>query len=300
MHNFTKLGSNSPLIARVRSLGTRKHSEKEGLFVIEGKKALLETLADPKFSKLLKYIVLRDDSDSGAASAASADAAFAKKIACESAGKCDKIYSASAQTFARMSGTETPEGALAVCEIPAYSLGAIMAEGGPKLFVLLDSVADPGNLGTIIRLSDNFGASAVLLTPNSVYEYSGKVVRATMGSFRNVPVIRLSNSETMEIEKISRAGECAVVLSELGGNVPIGELKTALGDGTRTVIFIAGSESHGIVSPWIEKLVASAYRSIKSHIPSRGKNESLNISVACAIYCYELGRALFGTRPDAG
>lgn len=284
MRGFVKLGANSARAALAGSLAIRKNSEKEGLFVIEGRKAVLETLSDPEFSRSIEFIVLSE----------AAGAQLAEKIACESAGKCDKIYLADEKTFLRISETRTPEGVLAVCKTPRYELSVITAKAKPLFLLVLDSASDPGNLGTIIRLSDNFGVSAVLLTANSVYEYSGKVIRSTMGSFRNVPAIRIGPPEENAIETLAASEKCAVVASELDGELPVGGLGKAIGGSvTEAVVLVAGSESHGIVTPWVKKLIGGARRCYRSRIPSLGRNESLNLSVACAVYCYEISAALF-------
>jgi len=201
------------------------------------------------------------------------------------------FYSAGDAEFKKLSDTQTPEGVLAVCEIPPCSFSGIFEKPVKKLFLLLDSVSDPGNLGTVIRTADNFGVSAVFLTPDSVYEYGGKVIRSTMGSFRNVPVIRIApDGYAAFAEKIKESGTL-IISSELAAASPVSDIgKHLAGRNYNNLMLVAGSESHGIKTPEIIALLKNTQGVIRTKIPCRGRNESLNLSAAAAIYCYELDK----------
>jgi len=233
------------------------------------------------FSAYLKYVVFAESFGAGETDKFM-EASFNKSVG---------FYSAGDAEFKKLCDTQTPEGVLAVCDIPSYDIGAVFEKPGKKLFLLLDSVSDPGNLGTVIRTADNFGVSAVFLTPDSVYEYGGKVIRSTMGSFRNVPVIRIdARGYSAFAEKIKESGTL-IVSSELAAVSPVSDIgKQLAGRNFENLMLVAGSESHGIKTPEIIELLKNTQGVIRTKIPCRGKNESLNLSVAAAIYCYELDK----------
>ncbi len=247
----------------------------------EGKKAVLETLCDTMFSAYLKYVVFAE----------SFGAEDINKFVAASLNKSIEFYTASDAEFKKLCDTKSPEGVLAVCDIPSYSFGDIFEKPGKKLFLLLDSVSDPGNLGTVIRTADNFGVSAIFLTPDSVYEYGGKVVRSTMGSFKNVPVLRIGASGYPAFAEKLRESGTLIISSELTAASPVSDIgKHLAGRNFKNLLIVAGSESHGIKTLEIIELLKNSESAIQTKIPCRGKNESLNLSVAVAIYCYELDK----------
>ena len=94
---------------------------------------------------------------------------------------------AGAREVAGLSDTVTPQGILAICRTVDISLAEALA-GSPRLVVLCDQVRDPGNLGTVIRCADAFGADAVLVSAESVDVYNAKTVRASTGSLFHLPL----------------------------------------------------------------------------------------------------------------
>jgi TrmH family RNA methyltransferase len=89
--------------------------------------------------------------------------------------------------LATLADTVTPQGILAVCSTVDVGLEQAL-EGSPRLVVLCDQVRDPGNLGTVVRCADAFGADAVLVSAGSVDLYNAKTVRASTGSLFHLPV----------------------------------------------------------------------------------------------------------------
>jgi TrmH family RNA methyltransferase len=210
-----------------------------------------------------------------------------------STNKSIELYLAADDLFKKLCDTKTPEGVLAVCEKPSYTIRDIFEKPGKKLFILLDSVSDPGNLGTIIRSADNFGAAGIFITHDSVYEYSGKVIRSSMGSFKNVPVLRICDKGYDILAGAIRDSGTLVVSSELGASSPIGDIgKHLAGRNFKNILLVAGSESHGIKTPELLELMKKSRGLIQTKIPCRGRNESLNLSMAVSIYCYELDKYL--------
>ena len=99
------------------------------------------------------------------------------------------------EVISKMADTITPQGIIAVCEIPKEKL-----EKKERL-IYLDRVQDPGNVGTIIRTADAFGFDGILLSSGSADIYSPKVVRSTMGSLFHLPII-----QNVSVEEVKELG----------------------------------------------------------------------------------------------
>ena len=89
--------------------------------------------------------------------------------------------------FEKMSDTRTPQGILCVIRRPEYSLEQLLSQKAP-LFVVLENLQDPGNLGTIIRTGEGAGVSGILMNTGTVDIYNPKTIRATMGSVFGYPL----------------------------------------------------------------------------------------------------------------
>ena len=135
-----------------------------------------------------------------------------------------------------------------------------------KLTVLLDDIHDPGNLGTIIRISDWFGIENIICSPDCVDCYNPKVVQATMGSLARVNITYNSLTDFIE-----RNAAVPVYAASLTG-VPVQEFKNI----TEGLILI-GNESKGI------NVVLKKMATKKITIPKYGHAESLNAAVAAGI-----------------
>jgi len=178
----------------------------------------------------------------------------------------------------KISSLKTPNNALAIVKIPDYELDTNGIKN--ELSIVLDDLQDPGNLGTIIRTADWFGIKNIICSQNSADVYNPKVVQATMGAIARVKVhyvdiqTFLSNSHFVDDFKIY-----GTFLNGKNMN------ETKLSD---KGLIIMGNESKGI-SKNIERFVNE-----KLFIPNYPSNcktsESLNVSTATAIVCYEFRR----------
>lgn len=172
-----------------------------------------------------------------------------------------------------LSTTETPQGVLFLCRLPELRPPESIPGGR---YLVLDGVQDPGNVGTIWRTADAFGADGLFLLPGCADPYSPKVVRASMGACFRLPVWEASR------ESISAA---------LGGaGLPL--YAAALREDTEDVrrmdlsrcAVVIGSEGRG-VSP---ETLALCGGSLK--IPMRARCESLNAAVAAVVVLWEMAR----------
>jgi RNA methyltransferase, TrmH family len=170
----------------------------------------------------------------------------------------------------KISALSTPNTCLAVFKIPTENK---IIESG--LIIALDSIRDPGNLGTILRLCDWFGIGQLICSKETVDIYNPKVVQATMGSIARV------NVNYIDLEAFVNQTKLAVFGTFMDGN---NIYKTEL---PQEGIIIMGNEANGI-SPELEKLIKN-----RLTIPRFGtiqKTESLNVATASAIILSEFRR----------
>ena len=170
----------------------------------------------------------------------------------------------------KITALATPNSCLAVFKIPAEKK---IGESG--LILALDSIRDPGNLGTILRLCDWFGIDQLICSKETVDIYNPKVVQATMGSIARV------NVNYVDLENVVSQTKLPVFGTFMDGN---NIYKTNL---PQEGIIIMGNEANGI-SPELEKLIKN-----RLTIPRFGtlqKTESLNVATATAIILSEFRR----------
>ncbi len=180
------------------------------------------------------------------------------------------------EVFAKLSDTRTPQGILAVVEQPGYELNQLLLQKNP-LFLLLENLQDPGNLGTILRTGEGAGITAVIMSASTVDIFNPKVIRSTMGSIYRVPFLYEENLQTT-VERLHAAG-VKTYAAHLQGDTYYDGL-TFRGP----TAFLIGNEANGLS----EALTARASARIK--IPMEGQVESLNAGVAAALLMYEAHR----------
>ena len=165
----------------------------------------------------------------------------------------------------QMSGLITPSAYLAV-----FHQRELAPDWKASTAVLvLDGIADPGNMGTIIRTAEWFGIYTILCTPDCVELFNPKVVQATMGSVFRMCVVMLSETD---MQRELAANDFTMIAADLKGtNIYSYDFKQKLA-------IIIGSESHG-VRPAMRSLVQEFVT-----IPGSGRAESLNASVAATVF----------------
>ena len=234
-------------IRLIRSLGQKKFRQEHGLFVVEGEKMVGEALTQKRYQVEAVYRT----SDIGE------------------------------KTMGRMSHLSSPSPALAVLRIPTDGIPDRASALPSGLCLGLDSVRDPGNVGTILRLADWFGIETVYLSPDCADLYNPKTIQATMGSvFRQRAVF----CSLPQLVRGCTAAGIPVYATALDGE----DIRSAGLCASRALILM-GSERDGL-SP---ALMAAA--TSRLHIPSFASNpdgaaESLNVAIATAVTCYEFRR----------
>ena len=190
--------------------------------------------------------------------------------------------------FASVAGTETPQGVAALFLQPAWEFddvmrGAAAADGGLRgdaaLVVVLAAVQDPGNVGTIVRSAQAFGATGVVTTRGSADPWSPKALRASAGSGLRFPVLR-GMAIPVLLAQLRVAG-VKIVAASSHSPAGRGAAADAVADLREPVAIFIGNEGAGLARE-IEN-VADA----RISIPMRDGVESLNAGVAASVVLYE-------------
>lgn len=242
-------------IKKIKSLHQKKYRDENGLFIVEGEKMVEEALAS---SMSVECVYRMDDIGRDA--------------------------------MGRISALANPSPALAVLKKPddvyatsALSLSDLFSDGG--LFLMLDSIRDPGNLGTILRIADWFGIKAVFASHDTVDIFNPKVVQSTMGAIFRV---KFHYTDLKELSNcILTAG------GKIYGTFLDGEnmYSKELDNGRNTpVAIVIGNEADGI-SGEISSLVSDRLYIPPYPADSPG-SESLNAAIATAITIAEFRRRI--------
>lgn len=176
---------------------------------------------------------------------------------------------------------ETAPELLAVVGMRGDDLGRIPTPPNP-LVVVLDRVASPGNLGTLIRSADAFGAAGVIVTGHAADVYDPKTIRSSTGSLFALPVVRVPSHREV-LEWVGGLRATGVRLSLIGTDEH-GDAEVADIDLTCGTAVVVGNETVGLSAAWrehVERLV---------RIPITGAASSLNAAVAGSIVLYEAAR----------
>ncbi|MFC2113885.1 TrmH family RNA methyltransferase [Bacteroidota bacterium] len=229
----------------IQSLEQKKYRKKFKLFLAEGVKIVNEILISEL--KIRSVFALSEwiSMHSGKL--------FSKGIS--------EIVECSENELKKISQFTTPNKVLALVEIPDYRL-----ELNTDLIILLESIRDPGNLGTIIRLADWYGIKEIICSEDCVDVYNAKVIQASMGSILRVKV------HYGDLSHMLKANPTYTSYGTFLEGENIHQVRFQ-----KPSFLVIGNESNGISAP-LEKLVSN-----RITIPRIGQAESLNASVACAI-----------------
>lgn len=245
------------LTGRLALLRHKKHRDEAGLFVVEGRKSVGDTVgAFP-----LQYLILKKGVDISP---------WMNRVADDA-----EILTGDDVQMKRISAMATVPDVIAVYAIPHY-----LPDGGlihSNLTLLLDGVQDPGNLGTIVRLADWFGVRQVFLSPECADIYSAKAVQATMGSLARVRVFTTELPEL--VARYPHVPVCGLLLD--------GEDIYAAPKPVPAFV-VMGNEGNGL-TPAMRKLCTHKLL-IPSYPPGEATGESLNVAMATAITLSEFRR----------
>ena len=241
-------------ISFVKSLQLKKFRDEHMKFVVEGPKLVQEAVN----------------------SSFNVDCIYTTDIALISDFKLHettKIVVVSEKELDQISGLQTPNKLVAVVDYK--NLTDLQAQLLNGLVIVLDQISDPGNLGTIIRIAEWFGAKSIICSNDTVDVYNPKVVQASMGSVFRLPV------HYTDIEVLLSNEFVQLQLPVVGATLSGGSLYDT--SFAKDMIIVFGNESRG-VSPKIHNLLKQSIK-IDSAISSQA--ESLNVSAAVSVICSE-------------
>lgn len=240
----------------------KKERDRRGLFVVEGMKMFGEAP-----SERISQVYLAESAEK------EARARYGEKL---SEFPCEIV---SDEVFGKMSDTVTPQGILCLVRQFSYSIDDMLSEKEKKqsLFILLEDIQDPGNLGTIFRTAEAAGADGVIMSGHTVDIYNPKTIRSTMGSIYRVPFL-YTEDLAFVIKKLREQGVSVYAAHLHGSDYDGGQ------DYRKSTAFLIGNEAKGLQ----EETAACADALIR--IPMEGQVESLNAAVASSILLYEAHR----------
>lgn len=180
------------------------------------------------------------------------------------------------EVFASVVETRSPQGVAALIVSPAYEMDDVMR--GVPLILIATGLQDPGNLGTLVRSAEAFGATGVLTTAGTVSAWNQKALRASVGSVFRVPVVEAAADEVAAL-KARGVRLMAAVGSDDFGTTAAQEM-----DFTKACALMIGNEGAGLTAEWMEMADA------RVTIPCPGPVESLNAAVAGSLLLYEASR----------
>ena len=250
---------NNTLIKELSALKQKKARLESGLFAAEGVRLAEEAVK----SGTVQYLFVTEPVDDRT-----------QALLNYAARQKADVYSVPPHVLERLCDTRTPQGVVAVCELPATRLSGLPPEG---TLLVLDRVQDPGNLGTLLRTADAAGVSGLALLAGTTDAYAPKAVRSSMGSLFHLPVVQ--DVSEADLLAYCMAQQYDLVVTSLEGSTDLYQTRL---QGRKALVL--GSEAAG-VSP---TLLAAAHTRLR--IPMAGQAESLNVAMSGAIILFEMLR----------
>jgi len=247
----------------LRKLNRKKYRYKERLFLLEGARAVQQVIVNQEIHIRTLFF---DESQRYW------EQADWKRMTNEL-----EVATLSQELFMEVSDTDTPQGVLALCEMPSeITTEELASQSG--LIVALDGLQDPGNLGTIIRTAGWFGVSGIISGKGTVDMFHPKVVRGTAGATGTIPFM---NGKLSEVFDTLESKDWQVFLLDSGSQSrPLQEISSI----TKGVI-VVGNEGHGIR----DTLMTESRSRVRISSPVARQNvESLNAAIAASIALYDL------------
>lgn len=237
----------------IRQLKKKSIRSKTKRFVAEGRKIVLEAVEFAKQN--IDCVVVTDE--------------FCEKEANAFeliSTACDNVYKVPQSLFGELSDTDTPQGVLAVMQIPENSF---VPDAECKSIIVLDKVSEPGNMGTVIRTAEAFGYDAIYLMSGCTDIYSPKTVRATMGS-----LFRMKFKEDCTVEDIISLKKTGFTVA---ATTPAGDTDLERFKAPQKTAVVIGNEARGVS----DEVLQTA--DVRVKINMDGMAESLNAAVAAGI-----------------
>jgi len=254
----------NPIIKEIRLLAQKKGREREGLFIAEGLKLIIDALEQ---GWTIRYFVMAKTAK---------DHALVMQTAASAMAAGALVIEANAKVLSAITRRDNPQNAVAVFE-QKWTDPSAFSMPDDAVIVALDRVRDPGNLGTIIRTADAAGASGVILIGDCTDPFAIETVRATMGSIFAMPLMKLSHEALLAFKTAQNA---QLVGTHLKGAVDYRGVDYS----ERKTVLLMGNEQSGMPDEMAE---ASDHL---VRIPQVGRADSLNLAIATGVTLFEMRR----------
>lgn len=249
-------------IKAIRALDMRKVRREKGLFVAEGASVLISA---GEAGWVPETLVFEPQGASSPAVRRLIDDALASGV---------EVLEVTPAVLAKVSSKDNPQAVLGVFKQRWTSAPVASEVAAEDVWLVLEEVRDPGNLGTIIRTVDAVGAAGIILVGNCCDAYSRECIRATMGSVFAVGLVRMTRDEFLAWRADWRGD---VVGLHLTGTEDFRQAACK-----EPVLVVMGSEGPGLS----DELTARCSRRVK--IPMAGNLDSLNLAVSTALTLYQI------------
>lgn len=253
----------NPLVKDLRALAMKKHRDETGLFLGEGLKLVTDALA-------VNWPV-----DTICFSGSVRDQPAVAQAAAKVHARGGTVLDVSEAVLGKITRRDNPQMVVGVFRQRLRPLAEVKPADG-EVWVALEQVRDPGNLGTIVRTVDSVGAKGVILVGETCDPFSVEAVRATMGSMFHVPLVRASREAFLAWAKSTRTRLVGTHLKATH------DYRRAAAPGP--VVLVMGNEQQGLSEPLAEACT------VRVKIPMAGQADSLNLAVATGVMLYELRR----------
>ena len=264
-HSFKKIYSTATRLTRaeiqfIQKLQRKKHRIDSGLIFIEGLRLCMEAIkSDWKIQQFIfaENLLVTDELEP------TLTAIRDQKI---------PVCTISSRDFNKISNTVNAQGIGAVLHLkpPEDAASLLQHPASSRTIVAIETLADPGNLGTIIRTAEWLGIDGIVLGENSVAWHNDKVVRASMGAVFHFPIFQSTDFTTFLTAAAN--SDFTIYAGDQNGQTPLAQIKKSTNS-----ILLFGDEAHGL-SESVKKMIA-----VRICIPGSGKVESLNVASAAAI-----------------
>jgi TrmH family RNA methyltransferase len=245
----------------VHALKSRRGRDKHGLFLAEGIRVVEDLLASAIDLQFALVSTTLGDTARG-------------RTLLDALNHATTVKEVTERELNDVAETETPQGVLAVARVSEAGLSEVKLASDAVILVL-DAIQDPGNLGTLIRSADAFGAAVVVALPGTADYWSSKVIRSTVGAAFRIPLVSARENEVWSWLEQNNVVVCG---ADMDGK-PIASINLK-----GRVAIVVGNEGAGLREQTRAQLTELV------SIPMRGHAESLNVAVAAGILLYEFSR----------
>lgn len=256
----------NPRIKSIRALSRKKNRDADRTFLVEGMKLVRDAFENGWEIDTLVYAANAPNSGQAREFAAQARVAGAD------------ILQVNEKVLAAVTRKDNPQMVVAVIR-QKWRTSPAKPHDSSSVWIVLDRIRDPGNLGTIIRTADSAGADGIILVGDTTDPYSLEATRASMGSIFNIPLVKMDLDSFVDWRETWPG---MVVGTHLEGAVDF----RALDYGREPVLLLMGNEQQGLP----DALTRSCDNLVR--IPMHGAADSLNLAIATGVMLFHMGKRL--------